>query len=60
MSQRTMQIVTHYDPKPIPDRRFDWSAYDDRTYGGEPGEPVGFGTTEQEAIEDLMGLVDLT
>ena len=45
-------IKTNYDPKPIPDRRFDWSAVDDSTYDG-PGSSIGYGATEQEAIDDL-------
>lgn len=47
-----MKIVTHYDPPPIPDRRWDWSAYDEDTYEG--GMPIGHGATEREAIMDLM------
>ncbi len=46
-----MKIRTHFDPKPIPDRSCDWSAYDEETY--EPGAPLGFGETEEEAIADL-------
>lgn len=44
------RIVTVYDPKPIPPRQFDWSATHD---GYEPGDPIGFGRTEAEAIADL-------
>ena len=46
-------IRTDYVFPPIPDRRFDWSAIDDETYDGE-GCPIGYGRTEQEAIEDLL------
>lgn len=46
-----MKIKTSYDPKPIPDRRYDWHAVDDDTY--EAGNPIGFGATEAEAIADL-------
>jgi len=49
----TVQIKTTYWPKPIPTDKFDWSAIDDATYDG-PGCPMGTGTTEQEAIADLM------
>lgn len=43
-------IITSHDPAPIPLRQFDWTAtYDDY----EPGDPIGHGATEQEAIEDL-------
>lgn len=52
------RILTAYDPKPIPLRYFDWSAVDDSTYGGEPGEPIGYGATEQEAIADLLEQLD--
>ena len=48
-----MKIVTHYDPKPIPDRAYDWCAYDDNTY--DQGQPIGWGETEKEAIADLTG-----
>lgn len=43
-------IITRYDPPPIPLRQFDWTAVDDNY---DEGSPVGFGRTEQEAIEDL-------
>lgn len=46
-------IKTVFDPPPIPLRTFDWHAYDDATY--EPGNPVGHGATEEEAIADLKG-----
>lgn len=49
-----MKIVTCYDPKPIPWRHFDWEAtlsdYDE-------GCRIGFGLTEQAAIEDLKELL---
>ncbi len=50
-----MNIKTHYDPPPIPNRSFDWSAIDDDTYDGSPDSkcPVGHGATEEEAIADL-------
>jgi hypothetical protein len=47
-----MKIRTEYVHPPIPFRHFDWSAVDDDTY--EPGCPIGYGHTEQEAIDDLM------
>lgn len=50
------KIITNYDPKPIPDRRFDWSAVTE-DYDGE-GSPAGFGRTEQEAITDLLEQLD--
>lgn len=47
-----MKIRTEYVYPPIPDRRFDWSAVDDDSYDGH-GSPIGYGRTEQEAIDDL-------
>ena len=48
------KIVTNYWAKPIPDRRFDWSAWRD---GDEPNDNgqmrIGYGRTEAEAIADL-------
>lgn len=52
-----MKIVTDYWAKPIPLRQFDWSAVDDDTYDGE-GCPVGYGTTEAEAIQDLKDQIE--
>lgn len=51
-----MNIRTTYDPKPIPVRQFDWTAVDDDTYDGAPDAhcPIGSGTTEAEAIADLL------
>ena len=48
MPQR--KIVTDYWPKPIPLRYFDWAATRD---GWDLGEPIGYGATEQAAIDDL-------
>lgn len=53
-----MKIVTDYDPKPIPLRQFDWSAVDDDTYD-DVGGPIGYGATEQEAIDDLINQLEL-
>ena len=52
-----MNIVTHYDPPPIPDRRFDWSAVDGDTYDG-PGCPIGHGRTEEDARADLLAQME--
>jgi hypothetical protein len=43
-------IRVSYDPKPIPDRQFDWTAVDSDY---EPGDPIGYGETEAEALADL-------
>lgn len=45
------EIKTFYDPKPIPLRQFDWSAYRDNY---EPPMPLGYGGTEAAAIADLL------
>lgn len=52
-----MKIRTNYVYPPIPMRTFDWSAVDDDTY--EPGCPIGWGATEQEAIDDLKEQLEL-
>jgi hypothetical protein len=48
------KIVTDFWMKPIPIRQFDWSAYRD---GDEPDDDgnmmIGYGATEQDAIDDL-------
>lgn len=51
-----IRIRTNYDYPPIPIRQFDWSAIDDDTYDGADDShcPIGHGTTEAEAIEDLL------
>jgi hypothetical protein len=46
---------THHEYPPIPIRSFDWSAVLDDY---EPGCPIGYGATEQEAIADLMEQLD--
>lgn len=43
-------IVTDYDPKPVPVRCWDWCA---TLVGYDAGDPIGWGATEQEAIEEL-------
>jgi hypothetical protein len=56
-----MRIKTNYCYPPIPDRRFDWSAYDQDTYDGAPDSgnrhQVGYGRTEQEAISNLKAIL---
>ena len=51
-----MKIKTDFWLKPIPDRRFDWSAWDDSL--GEDASKIGHGPTEEAAIKDLMRQVD--
>ncbi len=51
-----MNIHTHYSPKPIPTAAYDWQAVLD-SYDGAPDadpQPAGHGSTEQEAIDDLL------
>lgn len=49
-----MRIVTDFIFPPIPTRAHDWSAV---TEDYEPGDPIGYGETEAEAIEDLIDLL---
>ena len=44
------KIITSYDFPPIPIRGFDWSAVRE-SY--EPGDLIGTGRSEQDAIDDL-------
>jgi DnaJ-class molecular chaperone len=53
-----MRIKTHYSPSPIPNRSCDWTAYDDDTYDGSIGQPLGYGKTERDAIDDLLEQMD--
>lgn len=48
----SIKIRTEYVCPPIPVRGCDWSAVDDNTY--EPGCPIGWGRTEQAAIDNLI------
>ena len=44
------RLIVTYDPPPIPVRYFDWTATED---GYEPGCPIGYGRTRDEAVADL-------
>jgi hypothetical protein len=46
-----MTIQTSFLYPPIPVRYFDWQAVHE---GYEPGDAIGRGETEQEAIDDLL------
>ena len=46
-----MTITTTYVHPPIPFRSMDWRAFDSDTY--EPGCPIGYGATEEEAVSDF-------
>lgn len=52
-----MNIRTSYDPKPIPDRRHDWSAWDDDTCSGDACD-FGWGANEQDAVSDLLEKIE--
>lgn len=47
-----MKIITRYSPAPIPIRHYDWSAF--REDSEDEDCIVGYGETEQEAIQDLL------
>jgi hypothetical protein len=63
-----MKIKTAYYPPPIPIRNCDWCAYEDGTLDGDYdyesgtygscGGPQGWGTTEQEAIQNLLEQIE--
>lgn len=46
-----MDVITHREAKPIPDRSFDWEAL---TSEHDIGHPVGYGPTEGDAVRDLV------
>lgn len=53
--QKHGEILTSYWMKPIPDRSCDWEAvFEDYDGATDSHCPMGFGHTEQEAIEDLL------
>lgn len=56
-----MKIKTSYVYPPIPQRTMDWQAWDDDTYDGaeDSHSPIGWGATEQEAIDDLKEQLEL-
>ena len=47
----TQPFVTAFVNPPIPCRDFDWSAMHD---GYDAGDPIGWGSTESQAIDDLI------
>lgn len=51
-----MKIKTYYERPPIPRRDFDWAALDVDTYDGAEGSngPIGWGETEEKAVDDLL------
>ncbi len=50
-----VKITTHLVYPPIPIRDFDWQATADDY---EPGQPCGWGETEQDAIADLLEQIE--
>jgi hypothetical protein len=53
------KIVTDYWMKPIPSRAHDWSAVTEDYCGcGECHCPQGSGTTETEAVADLLEQIE--
>lgn len=55
---KKLKIATDYWAKPIPTRSCDWSAVLDDTYDGSENDPIGYGETEEEAIKDLLFIID--
>ncbi len=49
MSRRLLIVTSEIRP-PVPTRDHDWQATTDNY---EPGHPIGFGKTEDEAVMDL-------
>jgi hypothetical protein len=50
-----VKIIAHPTLQPTPRREWDWCAYID---GHEESGPVGYGKTEQEAVEDLQAWLE--
>ncbi len=50
-----MNIKTEFVRPPIPIKCFDWEAWDADTFDADVDycSPIGYGATEQEAIDDL-------
>jgi hypothetical protein len=49
------KIRTKHEFPPIPVRNWDWSATTDNY---EPGDPIGTGRTEADAIDDLVAQIE--
>ena len=49
-----MKVCVSKTYAPIPTRCLDYAAVDYDTYGGEDGDVVGYGATEQEAVLNLI------
>lgn len=55
LMSKEFKIITNFVFPPIPIRSFDWSAFRE---GYEPGNLIGWGKTEKEAIENLKEMED--
>ena len=59
-----INIRTSHDYPPIPVRSYDWSAVNDDTYDCDCDQDsfslghIGRGATEQEAIDDLLEIME--
>lgn len=53
----TYSILTTFVNPPLPINNFDWEAvYQD----SNEGDPIGYGSTQDEAIEDLLSKTELS
>ena len=52
-----LRVRVDYWAKPIALRGFDYEATDDERYDG-PGNPIGHGATEAEAVADLLSQIE--
>lgn len=50
-----MKVITSYDPKSVPFCKFDWEAV---WSGWGIGDPVGYGASREEAIQDLLNKIE--
>lgn len=50
-----LKILTQHVTPPVPVRFFDWAAF---SPDYEPGDPVGYGVTQQEAVEEYLSAID--
>lgn len=49
------KIITMFNEPPVPSRHWDWQATE---VGYDRGDPIGYGATEQEAIDNLLYQLD--
>jgi hypothetical protein len=54
-----MNIRTIHICPPIPNRNYDWCAYDNDKFDAENSDSVvGYGSTKEEAIADLLQQIE--